>query len=161
MDFLDSGKKLRETVKKYRAVLVVVLAGVLLMALPKKENKPEPMVFPQPEAADFQQSLEELLCEIDGAGKVHLLLSPVSGEKTIYQSDEDREGDSLRRSTVVISDRDRQERGLIRQVDPPRYGGAVVLAQGAGSPAVKLAIVKAVSSAAGLTSDKITVLKMK
>ena len=55
----------------------------------------------------------------------------------------------------------RADPGLVRQVNPPEYLGAVVLCQGADNPSVKLSIVEAVSKATGLTTDRITVLKMK
>ena len=50
---------------------------------------------------------------------------------------------------------------MITQVIPASYMGAIVVCQGGDRPSVKLAIVKAVSDVTGLTSDKISVLKMK
>jgi len=41
------------------------------------------------------------------------------------------------------------------------YRGAVVVCQGGDNASVRLAVVEAVSNATGLTSDRITVLKMK
>ena len=49
----------------------------------------------------------------------------------------------------------------VQQVLPESYRGAIVVCQGADSPAVKLAIVEAVSRATGLGADSISVLKMK
>jgi hypothetical protein len=64
-------------------------------------------------------------------------------------------------STILTTDSDRNQTGLIHQKNPPVYRGAVVLTQGADDPAVKLAIVDAVGKATGLGADKIAVLKMK
>ena len=61
----------------------------------------------------------------------------------------------------MVTGSDRSEKGLVRQINPPEYLGAVVLCQGADNAAVKLAIVEAVSKATGLSTDRITVLKMK
>ena len=63
-------------------------------------------------------------------------------------------------NTVTVSGADRREDGLIRQVNPPTYKGAIVVCQGADNGAVRLAIVEAVSRATGLGADKISVLKM-
>ena len=61
----------------------------------------------------------------------------------------------------MITDSNRNETGLIHQRNPPKYQGAIILAMGADDPAVKLAIVDAVSNVTGLGADKISVLKMQ
>lgn len=162
MDLVKLKDTVKDLVRRYRAVLIVILAGILLMGIPErpqKESAPVPDIPPP----DFQQSLEDLLSQIEGAGKVRLLLSEEMGAMTIYEHNEDRNGNGsdLRKDTVIIQDRERGQKGLVRQVAAPRYRGAVVLAQGAGDPRVKLDLVNAVSRAAGIRTDKIYVLKMK
>lgn len=167
MDWIACKRKGQEYLKKYRCVLLVVLAGVVLMSLPVADSEEAPVSQPQPtvQTPDLQQSLEEILTKISGAGKVEVLLTQSEGERTIYQTDEESSygeasGD-IRSQTVLITNADRGETGLIRQIDPPSYRGAVIVCQGGDSPQVKLAIVEAVSNATGLTADKICVLKMK
>jgi stage III sporulation protein AG len=63
--------------------------------------------------------------------------------------------------TVIITDAQRAQQGLVKQVNPPVYLGAVVVCQGADRASVRLAIVEAVANATGLGADKISVLKMK
>ena len=63
--------------------------------------------------------------------------------------------------TVIITGSDRSQQGLICQQIPPQYLGAVIVCQGADKAAVRLALVEAVSDATGLSTDAITVLKMK
>ena len=159
---------IKEHGKKYRFPALILLLGILLMTLPTKEKKAaEPL---QTEGSnisqtDLQGALEDILCLIQGAGKVRVLLTEAAGEQTLYQTDEDLqtngESESIRQDTVLLTDSAREEAGLIRQIIPPVYQGAVILCQGADSAAVRLAIIQAVASATGLTSDKITVLKMK
>lgn len=162
MDLIKCPKNIQSLLKKYRAVLVVILSGFLLMNLPQKHQdagtSPE-----EPVPRDFQQELQDVLCCIQGAGKVKLFLSAEAGEVTVYQNNVDQNGnqEDFRRETVILRGESRQEQGLVRQIIAPRYRGAVVIAQGADSPAVRLAIVKAVSSASGLGANNITVLKMK
>ena len=62
---------------------------------------------------------------------------------------------------MIVSDSARAESGLVQQILPPTYQGAVILCQGADSAAVRLALIEAVSNATGLSSDRISVLKMK
>ena len=49
----------------------------------------------------------------------------------------------------------------MRQENPAQYLGVIVVCEGADSPAVRLAIVEAVSDVTGLGADRISVLKMK
>jgi stage III sporulation protein AG len=93
------------------------------------------------------------------------MLSISQSEKTIYQTDStysqsDDHADS-RTQTILISDNQRNETGLVHQKHSPVYQGAIVLAEGADLASVKLAIVDAVSDITGLGADKISVLKMK
>lgn len=162
MDFLAFREKAGPFLKQYRYVVLLLMLGVLLMLLPKRqETEPEAPVS-VPESVDsLEEDLARILTRIRGAGRVEVLLTEYAGTETLYQTDADRTVDSLREDTVVISDRERGESGLVRQVIPPRYMGAVVVCQGGDNPAVKLAILEAVSRATGLKSNQISVLKMK
>ena len=162
MDFLAFREKAGPFLKQYRYVVLLLMLGVLLMLLPKKqETEPEALVS-VPESVDsLEEDLARILSRIRGAGRVEVLLTEYAGTETLYQTDADRTADSLREDTVVVSDRERGESGRVRQVIPPRYMGAVVVCQGGDNPAVKLAILEAVSRATGLKSNQISVLKMK
>ena len=162
MDWPGLKSTAAEYVRKYRYVALLLLAGLLLMALPEKQ---EPLPAPeQPQGSAgtcLEEQLEEILSRVKGAGKVEVLLTQRCGEEILYQTDSDA-GDSVNREdTVILTDSDREETGLVRQVLPPVYMGAVIVAQGGDSPAVKLAIVEAVMDVTGLKSHQITVLKMK
>ena len=166
MDWVSIKSKGLESLKKYRYILVVILAGVFLMALPEKKTE-QPQTS-QPAAVSepgLQESLSKLLSKSEGAGKVEVLLTQAEGSKTLYQTDEDRSAGETttdrRQKTVLVTNSAREETGLVRQVNPPTYQGAVVLCQGGDNARIKLAIVEAVANATGLSTDKITVLKMK
>lgn len=162
MDWVKLKSSGMEAVKKYRYVLLVVLAGILLMALPEsKEEQEKPEKTVEASQPCLQESLTDILSQIAGAGKVKVLLTEAAGELTIYQTDENYAGSDIRRQTVLVSNASREEAGLVKQVNPPTYQGAIVLCQGADSASVRLSIVEAVSNATGLSTDKISVLKMK
>lgn len=147
--------RIREFVKKYRYVLLVLLAGIVLMLMPvKEETKTAPMVK-ETEAVDMEARLERILTRIQGAGEVAVMLTEASGEETIYQTD----GDGS--DTVLVTDENRNEQGLVRTRQPPVYQGAIVVCRGADSASVRLAVVEAVANVTGLGTDKITVLKME
>jgi stage III sporulation protein AG len=102
---------------------------------------------------------------IRGAGKVQVLLTVAAGEEYLYQTNSDistsANGSEARTDTVTVTDSQRNDTGLLRQVNPPVYLGAVVVCQGADRAEVRLAIVEAVSTYTGLGADRISVLKMK
>ena len=60
----------------------------------------------------------------------------------------------------MITDENRTQTGLVQQSIPPTYRGAIVVCQGADSPAVCLAVKEAVSKVTGLDTSQISVLKM-
>ena len=98
---------------------------------------------------------------MDGAGKVKVLLTQSEGERTIYQTDLQEGENNIEESTVIISGAGKEQIGLVKQTLAPKYLGAIILCQGADKASVRLAIVEAVSSATGFSTDKITVIKMK
>lgn len=158
MDWTQLSTVPLEWVKKYRLLLLVLLLGILLMLLPSK-NKPIPEeVLPaEPAAESLEERLSICLSQLEGAGKVKVLLTEAKGAQTLYQSDVS--GD--RSETVILNDGSRIQNGLIQRIDPPEYLGAIILCQGAGKPAVRLAVAEAVANATGLSYDRISVLKFK
>lgn len=164
MDRIIITAKVKELFGKYKYVLLILGLGILLMSIPERdeETMPQTVQTPQPAPQSREGELEEILSQISGVGKVRVLLTEAAGAETIYQTDEDRTGsESLRVETVIISGSDREETGLVRTVTPPVYLGAIIVCQGGDSPAVRLSIVEAVSNVTGISSDRITVLKMK
>lgn len=150
---------------KYRYVALILLIGICLMLIPEKNiTKKEAIETvslqnePKPEA----ERLAEILSQIQGAGKVQVMLSVRAGEEMLYQTDTQTDSSgSVRIDTVLVSDSNREETGLLRQIKPPVYLGAVVVCQGADSSSVRLSITEAVSKITGLGADCIVVLKMK
>ena len=159
---MDTMNKLKQLAGKYAYVLIVIFAGLFLMLLPGREAAdPEPYVDAPKEVNSMQENLEAILSKIQGVGRVHVLLTEAQGSRTIYVQDESTSQDSLKTDAVIITDSSRTQTGLISQVLPPVYLGAVVVCQGGEDPVVKLSVVEALCDATGLTADKITVLKMK
>lgn len=145
--------------KKYRLLFLMIAAGILLLTAPgEKQHTEAPAALSEaPEETSLEDRLCEILSRMDGAGKTAVLLTEAKGEQLLYQTDESSSGTD----TVLVTGGTREQSGLLRQRLPPQWQGAVVLCQGADRPEVRLRIVEAVSRATGLTSDRITVLKMK
>ena len=151
-------KKITDFVNKYKFPALILLLGLFLILLPTSAPKEEPQTPEQEELKpDLSAQQEQILSRIQGVGDVKVLLTVYQGEVTVYQVDVS--GDH--KDTVIITDANRNQVGLIQQINPPQYLGAVIVCQGGDSAAVRLDIVEAVSDVTGLSADRITVLKMK
>lgn len=165
MDWVTWKKRGMEGIQKFKFVLLILLVGIFLMILPGEKSEP---TAPLPQAqvqTDLQSELNRILSRVEGAGQVEVLLTESAGARKLFQTDENssvsESARDVRRDTVLVTNGSREEEGLVQQVLPPTYQGAIVLCQGAGDARVRLAIVNAVAGVTGLGSDKITVLKMK
>lgn len=169
MDVMSTKNKILTFFRKYKYVALVLLVGLVLMVIPTEKKSQTVVAAPQAIQSQKDLSISEqlgnVLSNIQGAGEVRVLLTVAEGEQTLYQTNNTISSGSdtsnTQVSTVTIIDSQRNETGLIRQVNPPVYQGAIVVCQGADSPSVRLSIVDAVSKVTGLGTDRISVLKMK
>ena len=164
MDWLALKGSIQKWIRKYRYVAIVLLVGIVLMLLPSRQGEVEQAqteVETTAEKQSVQKELSHILSQIDGVGDVSVLLTIASGEETVYQTNTETTGESCRIDTVIVTDSDRKEQGLIQKLNPPRYMGAIVVCRGGANAAVKLSVVEAVSRVTGLGADQIAVLKMK
>lgn len=170
MDIRNIFEKLILLLKKYRYAALVLVIGLILMAIPSTGNHNNEKETPNShDTLSTEPSLEEklsaILSHVDGAGDVQVILTVAAGEEVIYQTDDDfsanGESNTTKVDTVTVTDANRNQNGLIRQVNPPVYQGAIIVCEGADDPSVQLAMVNAVSKITGLGANRISVLKMK
>ena len=169
MELKDNVKKVTDKLHKFRYPILIVVIGLVLMRFPVAgESADNGMVSVQTETAvDFnlEEDLGRILGRIQGAGDVYVMLTTTRGEEIIYQTDQDisrgTDTASQKFDTVTVTDANRNENGLVRQINPPKYLGAIIVCSGADDPTVRLAIVEAVSKVTGIGANKISVLKTK
>lgn len=156
---------------KYRAVLIVLLAGVLLLASGGRGVKEEtvasdtsagPAAF---DLAAFEQVLCDKLAAVDGVGRVELMLSLEESGEAVYavntrQTTGMDSSQSYESDLTILSDGSYGEKPVTVKNLLPTFRGAVVLCDGADNAQVRLAVTQAVSTVCGIGSDKVTVLKM-
>lgn len=169
MEWITDSERLRASIGKYKWILLVLAIGLLLMVFPeeKKEAISSSAAMERQEVKQnsLQKELEQILSQLEGAGKVRVLLTEAMGQQTFYQTDQNvrktMDSEEIQKDTVILTQADRSGGGLVSRIDPPKFLGAVVLCQGADKATVRLAVVKAVATATGLGADKISVCKMK
>lgn len=167
--------------KQVRLLLAGGALGLLLIALshvltprPPAPAAPRdaagPPATPAPAAgtlaqyeAQLAQRVADLLRQVEGAGRVSVLVRLASGEEAVYLQDHDQ---ALRRTTerdtqggtrtieeetenlrTVLADGDRGLRQPVpRMLQGARVEGVLIVAEGAGDPAVRLRLVRAVQA---------------
>lgn len=174
--------KLKELCKRFRYPLIVLAVGLFLVLLPGKRAKQETTVaetspvLPQEQTETgeaycqrIQKELESILSDVQGAGRVRVMLTLSEDRRTIYQTDfetnldQDGEGtkNTSRHNTVILSRGSSYDEPAVVTENYPVFQGALILSQGADDPSVRLNLTNAVSSLLRLSADKITVVKMK
>ena len=127
-------KKLWQGLKKYRYAALVLLLGLALLLLP-------------------------------GAGQVSVMLTLETGERVEYQTDVQASSDGAQssesRKTVILSEGSSYDKAAVAATTYPRFQGALIVCEGADSAAVRLRLLEAVSAVTGLSTDRITVVKMR
>ena len=119
-------RKLCELYEKYKYAFVVLIIGVCLLLVPgKQQKKQKTEITPQSvtkQEVFTEESLAQILQAVEGAGKVRVLLSIGAGEEIVYQTDTDASSSDNSNDqsvkTVITTDSQRSESGLIRQVNP-------------------------------------------
>ena len=162
-----SREKLEQLWKKYRLALVVLLAGVTLLVLPRGKQGTAEMAkepgYDEFSLAETERRMEEILSRIEGTGKLALMLTLKSGSQLELAEDTDQPTDSdeqrIKSETVTINRGSGYQDIVVTQQFYPDYQGAVVVCQGADQAAVRLAVTEAVAALTGLSADRITVAK--
>lgn len=168
--------KAPELLGKYKYVLIVLLAGVLLLLWPGGEKKPAreaPVaVTAQPPQEDFsvsalEEKLAQTLSKVRGAGDVSVMLTVQGGSRRVLAQDEKSTrsadgGSEVQSATVVVSGGTGagEDPVLVQQLYP-RFQGALVVCSGGDDANVRLKLMEAVSALTGLGADKITICEGK
>ena len=155
---------------KYRYGILVLAIGLLLILLPTSGSEESANTDTADTEEYFsvevmEEKLEEILSQIEGAGRIDVMLTVESGMKHIFAQDGRVERDSNQlleeRETVVVSSGSgTQETVLVQQIYP-QFQGALVVSEGGGDPSVRLSLTEAVAALTGLGADKISVCKGK
>ena len=138
-------KKLWQGLKKYRYAALVLLLGLALLLLPGGKKTTQ-----KSNAA---------------AGQVSVMLTLETGERVEYQTDVQASSDGAQssesRKTVILSEGSSYDKAAVAATTYPRFQGALIVCEGADSAAVRLRLLEAVSAVTGLSTDRITVVKMR
>lgn len=157
--------------EKQRANLLLLagMAGILLLGLseffsaPAKETgTPEATACPAPSgtgyARELEQRLGELLCQVEGAGRVKVMLTLAAEGTTVYAKDLQQYADGSGQENHVLLEGDPP--ALVETVTMPAIRGVAVLCEGGNSARVQQCITQIVDALTGVGASHITVTGM-
>lgn len=160
-------EQLWKLLDKYKYVLLVLAAGLILLLWPSGEREKPVPESAGGEAEEFdlaalEEKLSQVLSQVDGAGKVTVALTVKSGTERVPLTDRStssRERESQVEEKTVVVNTGSGQQAVVRLERAPVFQGAVVVCPGGDQAEVRLLLTQAVSSLTGLGSDKITVCK--
>lgn len=130
-----------------RLMLVILIIGIAIIVIsggiPGSDTK---TANPVKEYEGEEERLSEILSQIDGAGRVWVMIS----YKSTMEKDIAYDGTNER---AVLSDGD----VVIRRELFPEVKGVIVIAEGAGDPAVRNAIREATAAVTGAGINRVCV----
>lgn len=157
---------LTELFQKYRYALLVLAVGLILLMFPMGEHSQAEEATPTvqtnasqelDDSSELEQRLAKSLSAIKGVGHAEVILTVEASSRRIFAQDVDKNGESQRNTTIVLSGSDRTEEVIATQVISPVYQGALVVCQGGNDPAVCLEVLHAVQALTGLRADRIAI----
>lgn len=180
-----NNKKKIENLVFLLIILIVVLVAINFIWNDKKENVKttdnNKKLAIQEETkkdsdSDLKEQLEDILQNINGVGKVKVLITysqtsqvlPLYNEDTSKKDTEEKDKtggtrivtETDTKKDVIFQETNGNKMPITQSVISPKVEGAIVTAQGANNMAVKTDIIQAVEAVTGLPSHKIQVFTM-
>lgn len=155
---------LQDEKQRVNLLLCLGLAGMLLLAVSAwipDEKDTSQTAAPQAVAgtdyaAELETRLEEMICQVDGAGRTRVMVTLQNGEESVYATDSEVGTDGAGSTTHVVVSGD----ALLETVVTPRVLGVAVVCEGGGEAAVQNRVSTLVETLTGVGANHITVARM-
>ena len=179
-------EKVKQMKKNQWAVVILVGILLLVIAIPVNPKKEEVVQEPERQAADagaqdqaagLEKRLERALSQVEGVGKVEVMITLESSGEKIVEKDstttsrsvtEEEEGRSSATTeqeegeeTVYQSGAEGGQPPYVVEEKEPKVAGVMVVAQGGGQAVTAKNITEAVMALFGVEAHKIKVMKME
>lgn len=166
--------KLSEMPKKNVIAICIGIVVILILMLSgfsesdEKVSVENTSVYADEYIKETEKRLESLLREIDGAGKVEVMLTLESCYENVYaksystksQTEDNGDQAELTEQYVIVKKGSNNEECLVVKVYEPEVKGVAIVAQGADKDNVKTAITETVCAVLDVSSAKVSVEKM-
>lgn len=142
------------------ALLGLGILGMVLIAGGGSSGEPACQTSENQGWEGYQESLElrleTLIGEIQGVGKVSVMVTLETAEETVYALDTRESEQSLEEEHVLLSG----DKPLVETVWYPQVQGVAVVCQGAEDVSVRSQITQIASVLTGVTTNRISIAKM-
>ncbi len=109
----------------------------------------------------MEDRLEELLAQVEGVGRVRVMLTlEGTGEKRV-EKDKEISQESSREETVYAEYGSSERMPYVTSETNPRVDGILVIAEGGGNSRIKAEIIEAAEALFGIEPHKIKIMKME
>ena len=166
---------LKQGFDKYKYVLLICTAGLILLLLPSGDNADPPTgnaenAAPNAyvQATQLEQQLEQMFQKMDGVGRAEVLLTVKSGYEAVYAYDESKSANrsengaaSSLQSTLITVSKNGSQTPVTVRTNYPVFLGAVVVCDGGDNAKIRLELTEVIRSLTGITADNIQISKMK
>lgn len=170
-------KLILERASKNKKIILIVsvgLVGMLLVAFssPGRDKTEAGNQMPQnnevQKSGETEKSLSEFLQNINGAGRVEVMITYESGNENVYAVDtqqnslraENGEEEIKNSSEHIIIKTDGNENGLEVKEIYPKVRGVAVICQGGDNPVIKEQITAMVCALFNINSTQVSVARM-
>ena len=173
-------RNLPALLERYKYPALILLLGVFLVLWPSGGKEPETQSPPETTAAEaipaeedycaqMERELSGMLSQMEGAGRVRVMLTLKTGPISQYQTDRsmtasregEKESQSTQEQTVMIGRASAYDEPVVVSTAYPVFQGALIVAEGGADPGVRYQLSAAVAALLGLGADQITVVKMR
>lgn len=173
-----------------RLILILGISGMLLIGLSEcradsesqKSDAPEQpySLSAEEQAKKLEKRLLEALEQMDGVGKVQVLITMEDAGENVYATEERETSDnrssygdnggglqsiqttrSGEQSYLLVENQNGKRQALLVSRAEPQVKGVIVICEGAGQPSVREAVTEAVKTVLHISSNRVYVAKAK
>ncbi|MBO7274847.1 MAG: hypothetical protein J6V15_00590 [Clostridia bacterium] len=164
---------IRDGIYKYKYILLMCAAGILLVMLSgigdghadAPNTDWQDVKF---DAGEIEKAAESIFSKIEGVGKVDVRITVKSGYESVYAYDISRDCTQSESGFSASADKEMvtvnssgQNMPITIKIKHPEYMGAVIVCEGGDDSKIKLELTQAMKSLTGISADNIVVAKMK
>ncbi len=163
--------------KSVSIILVLGICGMLLIGFSdlfssdKKTKSGEEVITIDEYIKNLEKKTRDMLNSIDGAGKCKIMITAESSSEQNFATDDSISQDErseqsqsksdIEKEIVMVEDSNGKKIALVKSVTEPKIRGVLVLCEGADNIETKEKVINAVKTLLGVSTSKISVIKMR
>jgi len=158
-------EKLKENKKIAIILILAVLTIVLIVASELIPNEKEEIIEEVKDieysyAENLETKLSTMISNINGAGNTKVLVTLKSSSESVYAYDSNVNDDKQEYKYILLKNGSTQD-GLLLKMTAPEIRGVAVVCEGASSATVRKDITDMITSVLDISSNRVSVIKMK